>query len=1049
MLATVKDLCQLHEGAMHIRVSDGIERIDEETLNVAEGQRFLSQSYLTAGMKDLVRESLKRLAGVDGSHPVFRLKQAMGGGKTHLLRTVAFCARHQKLREEFFPQAASAYVFKNAHVCFFNGRNKPDDFFWGRLAAQLGHASIFAAGTQAPGENHWHELFDRVKEPVLILLDEMPTYFGDYRTQASGQGTVADVVSRAFANLLSCAIARKNVCVIVSDLEASHKDGSDYIDRSLDNARKELARVEFNIIPVDLSGDETYAILKKRLFAKLPDAPRIEHIADQFAKELGAAQQSKTADLQKSPEQLAAEVAQTYPFHPHMKHLFALFKENKEFQQTRGLMEMASRLVRSVWERPSNDVLLIGPQHFDLSIAEVREKIAQISRMDDAIARDIYSEDGGAHAQVIDANAGNDAAQQVANLLLVSSLSTAVNPIRGLRPPEIMACLATPNADLAYFRDAVESLRKSCWYLHKSPEERIYFDKVENLKKMLESLAQKAPEPKVHELVQFRLREMYAAKRKAAYQKVLALPKIDELEEETRTGRTLAIVAPDSRLPPEEIQRLFAGMVRKNNLILLTGEKTFEEGRLWDAARLIYACERAEAQRRIERGGPQWEEFEDTRRECEQHFTGTLKTLFDKLFFPHQRAQDAGPSLQARPLEQAGDTEEGETRIEATLAKDPIKLLTDWSDDTKFSMARSRVERLFRGQDDVNWADIKERSQTDCSMYFLPPGDLDKIRLRACNEGRWEDLGNGWVTKSPRPKEATVMVRPLGAVRGGDGAVTLEVSPVNSRSETTRIHYAEDGEVSTESPQLQDAKLTTKALRVSFLAVDLSGKCPSAKPVVWTNKLVIQHALVPLDGTRRELTLMAQPRFDVLRYTLNGAEPRNGTDYAGPVEVGSDAATLLVFACADGLEAKEEFLIPAVRARTANQQDDEPEPMVGPPLDTPVYFPTGRQPWINSRDRLFAFLEKCRQRSVEFRFVRFTTGDNSDAAAEIQWLGKPLSSEALTALIQQVSEPFGPGATVKLTFGARFPTGQDLIDVCDAGGLDVDGDWSTSESSLR
>jgi hypothetical protein len=1045
MLPTVKDLCTLHEGAMRMRVGDGIERIEDECLNMEAGRLFLSRSHLTGGMKELVREGFKRLSGISGSRSVFRLKQAMGGGKTHLLRTMAYLARHTDLRTEFFPQSASAYPFGEAKVCFFYGREQPDDFFWGRLAAQMGQSGIFQSGTRAPGENHWHELFDRIGQPVLILLDEMPTYFGYYRTQQAGQGTVADIAGRAFANLLSCGSSRKDICIVVSDLEASHVEGTQYINAALENARKELSRVEFNIVPVDLSGDETYSILKKRLFASLPDTPKIEHIADQFAKAMGAAQQSKTADLQKSPEQLAAEVVQTYPFHPQMKHLFALFKENKEFQQTRGLMELASRLVRSVWERKSNDVLLIGPQHFDLSIEEVREKLVSISRLDDAVARDIYSDDYGAHAQTIDANAGNDCAMQVANLLLTASLSTAVNPIRGLRPAEIMSCLVAPNADLAYFRDALESLRKSCWYLHKSPEERIYFDKVENLKKMLEGLAEKAPEPKVHELVAHRLQETFAPKRKVAYVKVMALPMLDQLQAEVQSGRVLAIAAPDSKLPPEEMQKFFAGLVRKNNLVVLTGEKTFEEGRLWEAARMVYACGQAQAQKRVERGGPQWEEFEDVNQEYDQHFTGILKSLFDKLFFPFQRASELEPSMVSRPLEQVGNTTDGEARIEATLQKDPVKLLCDWSDDQKFSMVRSRLEKLFRDQAEANWADIKERAQTDCAMYFLPPGDIEKIKLRACNEGKWDDLGNGWVSKAPKPKEATVQFTPIGKM-GDDGGIILEVLPVNSNPETTHVHYADEDEVSNASPRLTDTKLVTKALRISFLAVDLSGKCPSAKPIVWKNKLVIQHEIKRLDGERREVTLRVLPRHTEVRYTLNGAEPRNGTEYTKPFEVDGDAYSLLVFAEAEGLEAKQEFRVPMSRRIGCDDSDDATPPAEPPPTTRPVVYPSGSRKTVNSRDRLFALLEKAKQRGVIFREARFIIAAGQDDTAQLQWNGKGVPAEKLSELISGVTQVFDLGASVSLQFNrAKFQTGQDLIDLCNAAGLELANDWVESD----
>jgi hypothetical protein len=139
MLPTIKDVCLLNEGALDIRISDGIERIDEETLDLTAGEKFLRHSYLTKGMKELVNEGFKRLSGSSGGRPVFRLKQAMGGGKTHLIKTMAFLARHPSLRNEYFPEAASHYEFGSAKVAFFNGREQPNDFFWGRIADQLGH----------------------------------------------------------------------------------------------------------------------------------------------------------------------------------------------------------------------------------------------------------------------------------------------------------------------------------------------------------------------------------------------------------------------------------------------------------------------------------------------------------------------------------------------------------------------------------------------------------------------------------------------------------------------------------------------------------------------------------------------------------------------------------------------------------------------------------------------------------------------------------------------------------------------------------------------
>ncbi len=97
-------------------------------------------------------------------------------------------------------------------------------------------------------------------------MDEMPPYFHYLDTQQVGKGTVADIATRAFANLLTAAGKKANVCIVVSDLSASYESGTRLITRALDDARQELGRQERNITPVDLAANEIYDILRKRLF---------------------------------------------------------------------------------------------------------------------------------------------------------------------------------------------------------------------------------------------------------------------------------------------------------------------------------------------------------------------------------------------------------------------------------------------------------------------------------------------------------------------------------------------------------------------------------------------------------------------------------------------------------------------------------------------------------------------------------------------------------------------------------------------------------------
>ncbi|MBU3650000.1 MAG: ATP-binding protein, partial [Limnohabitans sp.] len=350
-MKTVKQACQLATNALSIDVSDQIEQLDQLIQDEGNGESFYAKTFITAGMRDLLRGTIERLAG-KSSNAVFHLKQAMGGGKTHLIVGTGLVAKHPDLRQKYCADIPASIAFGTARVVAFNGRNSPVHYFWGEIAHQLGETETFKKfwlqGPDAPDETAWTKLLQS-ETPTLILLDEMPPYFQYLGTKPLGTGTVADIATRAFANMLSAAGKLKNVCIVVSDLDASYAEGGALIERALMDARKELGRQEKAITPVDLAGNEVYDILRKRLFVELPDLAVIEDVAAKYGEALGEATKSKV--IARGAEAQADEIVKTYPFHPRLKELVALFKENEQFKQTRGLMELMSRLLKSVWER--------------------------------------------------------------------------------------------------------------------------------------------------------------------------------------------------------------------------------------------------------------------------------------------------------------------------------------------------------------------------------------------------------------------------------------------------------------------------------------------------------------------------------------------------------------------------------------------------------------------------------------------------------------------------------------------------------------------------
>jgi hypothetical protein len=699
----------------------------------------------------------------------------------------------------------------------------------------------------------------------------------------------------------------------------------------------------------------------------------------------------------------------------------ALFKENEQFKQTRGLIELVSRLLRSVWERKSNDVFLIGPQHFDLSIQEVRDKLTEISGMRDVIAKDLWDGNSSAHAQIVDLRTGQEAATQVGSLLLTSSLSTAVNAVKGLTREEMVECLVSPLREASDFLSAFDELEKVAWYIHHTPEGRYYFDRQENLTKLLQSLAHDAPDNQVDDLIRHRLAAMFKPGRKAAYDEVLPLPHLKDVADRVRRGRVLLIVSPDTKIPPDEVQKFFDGLSQKNNLCVLTGDKT-PMGTVEKAARQLYASKKAEG--RIPAGHPQREDLERKQQTYEQDFNATVLNLFDKVLFPIQRAGKPA-QLANKPLDMTRDATkafDGENQIEKTLTSNPLKLYLDVEKD--FDPIRDKAQDLLwpENQDDARWADVADRYSEQPGMPWLPPKGLDTLKAIACNRGLWEDLGNGYVTRKPRKKTTSVQViRESGP--DDAGVVRLRVNPENA-GPAPRIYYAEDAAVSDTSLQVKDQTLITGALRVNFLVVDPSNQYETGEVVTWANKLVLRNFLHDPSGNRAVEILVA-PQGNI-RYTLDGSEPREGIPYEKPIEIGDGDVVLRAFAEAPGLETHEDFRYPAKGKKGVQIDEVKPGRIVSR---------TGRK--LDSRAKTFDGLKQAADKSATFENVALTVGKDAQA---VQLMVHELKVDAafIEAILKLVLEKFEPGTPVTMTFRkANFPSGHDLKEFAAKLGIDL------------
>ena len=1003
-MKTVRNACQLQPNSLEINVGDQIEQLDQIILET-NGQDYFKKTFITDGMKTLLSKGMTRLSG-KSNDTVFHLKQAMGGGKTHLMVGFGLLAKDPSLREAQIGSMPYQSNFGSAKIAAFNGRNNPHTYLWGEIARQLGKEGLFKeyweSGAKAPDEQSWVKLFDG-DDPILILLDEMPPYFHYYSTQVLGQGTIADVITRAFSNMLTAAQKKKNVCIVVSDLDAAYDTGGKLIQRALDDATQELGRAEVSITPVNLESNEIYEILRKRLFLSLPNKDEIADIASVYASRLAEAAKAKT--VERSAEALANDIESTYPFHPSFKSLVALFKENEKFKQTRGLMELVSRLLKSVWES-SDDVYLIGAQHFDLSIHDVREKIAEISEMRDVIARDLWDSTDSAHSQVIDINNGNNYTKQVGTLLLTASLSTAVNSVKGITESEMLECLIDPNHKGSDYRNAFIELQKSAWYLHQTQEGRNYFSHQENLTKKLQGYADKAPHNKVDELIRGRLEDMYKPITKEAYEKVLPLPEMDEAEAIIKTGRALLIISPDGKTPPGVVTNFFKGLVNSNNLLILTGDKS-SIASIEKAARHVYAVKKADSE--ISTTHPQREELDEKQAQYVQDFQTTVLSVFDKLLFPgNNRGED---QLRPKALDSTYPSDEaynGERQIVKTLTSDPIKLYTQITEN--FDALRARAESLlFGSQDEARKTDLLDKMKQQTQMPWLPTRGFDQLALEAYQRGLWEDLGNGYITKKPKPKTTEVIISE-DSTPDDAGTIRLKVDVMNAGN-SPRIHYAEDGEVSEESPILNESTLATKALRIQFLSVDPSGKNVTGSPNTWTNRLTLRNRF---DEHSRKLELFVAPKGSI-KFTLDGSEARNGKEYTSPIQLNDKETTVYVFAECDGIETKRNF--------TFAESGSKEVPII---KEAPavLYSPSPKR--LDSSTKTYEGLKLAKEKDIKFEMVTLMVG-SAPKSIHLSLGELIVDADFIEAELAHLQSLLNPDAPVIMSFKkAHTPTGHDL-----------------------
>ncbi|MEQ1503049.1 MAG: anti-phage-associated DUF499 domain-containing protein [Myxococcota bacterium] len=1015
MLQTVRDACELHGMALDYAMGDQVEHLSD-LLDGAEKSSgdFFDKNFVTAGMRVLLRQGLERLAG-RSDQAVFELKQAMGGGKTHSMLALGLLARNPELRDRVPNDITAGLPATKARVVAINGRSvSRDTFLWGDIAAQVGKPDLFAKfwknGADAPGEADWIDLFGET--PTLLLLDELPPYFDYAITRPVGGGTLANVTNYALSNLLSAALKLKQLCIVISNLSGAYQGASKDLTKAIGNFRQETNRQARAITPVELASNEIYEILRKRLFKRIGGDGVIDSVAGAYAEALSEAVKSKA--VAKPTEQIEEEVRRSYPFHPSVKHVIAMFKENESYRQTRGLMQFASKMIKSVWGRKTNDVYLIGCQHLDLGIPDVREELNRISNLQAAVSTDIADNDA-AHAETIDANAGNDAAGQVARLLLTASLSESVDAVKGLTKSQVLEVLVAPHRTALEFDTAFEDLRQECWYLHRKENDAWYFSNIENLKKRIENRAATAPQPKIDAEMKRRLEAIFEAKERVAYQRVLALPKLDEID--TKGMRLCLVLSPDSKNPPADAMALYNDRVEKNNFCVVTGDGS-SLGNLEEKVRRIWAV--AKVREEIGEKSVHVKELQEEADTAEFDFHSTVVSLFNRVWYP-AKAGLIYAKLQIEPTKAPLDhsvkkvTLDGEGSVRKALSATGASKLEPAITEVNLDALLLRAEeQLWSGSEKrIPWKDVTSRAATNPRWTWLPPKALDELRTKAMGQDRWRFTDDGYIEKGPFPPPKTSVKIQERAYEEVTGKATLGVTAKDAGPHG-RVHVSKTPEVTPGSEHVMDEVFETDATVLYFVAIDPDGKHATGEVTRWTNRLTITHERREQLG-KRIVELTVVPR-GALRWNMTGVNPKEGTSYGGPIDLpGDDDVTLYVYAEHDGVTATREFTIPRPSQK-------------GTVIDKQKPATLKKKLSSDGNGPAFTTIKCAKDAKASFVGISIEVGKGSKNALTRFGSESRLAAESIERFIMAARSALGDDtADVKITFNAvHFPTGHDL-----------------------
>lgn len=898
-----------------LNLSDFIEhRIDAE--------KFFTENFKTQGMTVLFDTAFARFKG-ESDTGVIKLTQAMGGGKTHSMLALALLAENKELRSKIL---GSGYDdIGDIKVVAFSGRENADYGIWGSIAEQLGKKEFFKdyySPLKAPGEKSWIELLKG--EKTLILFDELPPYLENAKSIMVGNSDLSKVTITALSNLFT-ALGKEqlaNVCLVFSDLKAAYESGSELLQSSFRELEAEANRIAIEVTPVALNSDEIYSILKKRLFEETSGfeyAQAVNEIAIEFkdcverTKKLGYSSYT--------PESVFNGIKDSYPFHPSIKDLYARFKENQNFQQTRGLIKLMRQIVRQFFESGlAEKRSIINVFDFDLNDQKMLSHIRQIKpSLEEAINHDI-AQDGKSIAEIIDNERPQEQVitQDISKLLLVSSLSTTSHGLLGLTESEIFGFLSAPGVDINEVKSCLDELKNLCWYMKQDNRGRLYFQNTKNMVAEMNTLVDSYTNENAKKELKRILEQNFRPNNKICYEKLYVLPAVDEIDLDQQKI-SLVIYEPyaGSDLHPE-LKKFYEANSLKNRVMFLSGQRNMME-KLYDNAKKLKAIQTIVDNMKdegVSASDQQYKEAEAQQDKALQALFSTIRETFVTLYYPLKN----GIEHSDFKLEFKENKFDGEKQIIDCLTE--AGKYEGFSKDDRFmqTLQKKCEMRLFTVKE-LPFSQIMERAATTTSWQWYHPDQLRSLKDDCIKRDVWREIG-GYLVKGPFEKDPTaVFVEQL------DYNETNHMFTIRVKGIGGKVYYDIGAAPTAASKEIENNQLITDEPHLFFVCIDHTGERNQGDVVEFYGEAPLKYGQ-RTTANGEAMTLKTHPKYEI-RYTTDGSEPKeNGGLYTGEFIIPENSKFVRVAVIYNG-EVREEKNIAVTKGSTPKheQKIDKVKPL--------------------------------------------------------------------------------------------------------------------------